>query len=150
MREVGGRVGYEGLEGVERCRERRLAEEVGAFDVKAVFPSAQVHRVIIQQLAADRGETLGLVSLKVLWLVGPEPVGMLGVYTKVECALVVHLLAEEVVSHVASTLTSPAEQPMHFGPPRETPDWAAGKVAEIRLREFVQVPAQVAAAALAA
>jgi hypothetical protein len=32
-----------------------------------VFPSALVHWVIIQQLAADRGETLGLASLKAVW-----------------------------------------------------------------------------------
>lgn len=34
----------------------------------AVSPSAQVHQVIVQQLAADQGETLGLPSLK-----APEP-----------------------------------------------------------------------------
>lgn len=75
---------------------------------------------------------------------------MLGVNTTVASALVVHLLVVEEVSHEASTLTSPAEQPMHFGRPEETPDWAVAQAVEIRLRGVVQVPAQVAAAALAA
>lgn len=76
---------------------------------------------------------------------------MLGVYTTAECcALVVHLLVVEVLRE-ALMLTSPAGQPMHFGPQGETPDWAAEQVVvEIRLREMVQVPAQVATAALAA
>lgn len=75
---------------------------------------------------------------------------MLGVCTTVGSALAVHLLVVEEVSREVSTLTSPAGQPMHFGPQGETPDWAAEQMIEIRLQEFVQVPAPVAAAALAA
>lgn len=75
---------------------------------------------------------------------------MLGVYTALESAVVVHLLVVEEASLVVSTLTSPAGQPTHLGLPRETPDWAAEQVVEIQLREFVQVPAPVVAAALAA
>jgi hypothetical protein len=77
-------------------------------------------------------------------------VGMLGVYTTAASALAVHLLVVVEVSREVSTLTSPTEQPMHFGRPRETQDWAAAQAVVIRLRGFVQVPAQVAAAALAA
>lgn len=42
-------------------------EEVGAFGGLVAAPSAQVHQVIAQQLAADRGETLGLPWLKAAW-----------------------------------------------------------------------------------
>lgn len=75
---------------------------------------------------------------------------MLGVYTALESAVVVHLLVVEEASLVVSTLTSPAEQPTHLAPLRVMLDWAAEQVVEIQLREFVQVPAPVAAAALAA
>lgn len=75
---------------------------------------------------------------------------MLG-YTTVAGAQVVHLLVvEEVLHSEASTLTSPAELLMHSGLPGETPDLAAERVIEIRLQDFVQVPAPVATAALAA
>lgn len=75
---------------------------------------------------------------------------MLGVNTTVASALAVHLLVVEEVLHEASMLTSPAEQPTHLGLRGETPDLAAVQVIVIRLQEFVQVPAQVATAALAA
>lgn len=67
MREVGDQIDRGGLEGEERCLGRRLVEEVGAFGGLAASPSARVHQVIIQQLATDRGETLGLAWLKVPW-----------------------------------------------------------------------------------
>lgn len=67
MREVGGQIDRGGLEGEERCLGRRPGEEVGAFGGLVAFLSVQVHPVIIQQLAADQGETLGLASLKVPW-----------------------------------------------------------------------------------
>lgn len=67
MREVGDQIDRGGLEGEERCLGRRSVEEVGAFGGLVAFLSARVHRVIVQQLAADQGETLGLASLKVPW-----------------------------------------------------------------------------------
>jgi hypothetical protein len=63
MKEVVGRGGEEG----EEILEMRLAEEFGAFGGLVASPSAWVHQVIVQQLAADQGETLGLAWLKAVW-----------------------------------------------------------------------------------